>query len=281
MTMLLTQSVLPNIGLSLQDRIDRAIDLLREHEPKALELSPDGYWLAFSGGKDSQVILKLAEMAGVKFRPAYSQTTIDPPELIRFIKAKYPHVEWNRPKRNFFKAVELSHGLPTRLVRWCCEEFKESGGDGMVKILGVRRAESISRKKRWSEITLWRSDLGGFAVCPIVDWQDDEVWQFIHRHIGFYCSLYDEGFKRLGCVGCPMAGQQRLVEFARWPGFEKAWRHAFRKYFDSRKGKLNRFGEPYYLERFATADEMFDWWLSEKPSPAEEDDCLGLWDDAQ
>lgn len=276
--MTLFQSTMAGMGVSLDERISEAIDLLRDNESKALELSPDGYWLAFSGGKDSQVILKLAEIAGVRFKPWYNQTTIDPPELVRFIKAKYPHVSWNRPKRNFFKAMEESHGLPSRLIRWCCEEYKERGGDGMAKILGVRAAESPRRKKNWKPVTAWRGSLGGFAVCPIVYWRTEEVWQFIRQYIGYWCSLYDEGFDRLGCIGCPMAGIKRRDEFARWPGFEKAWRRGCAKYFWKRKGRLNRLGKPYYLERFSNPDEMFDWWMTEKPSAVEDNECLGLFD---
>lgn len=262
----------------LSEKVERAIAILREHEGKALELSPHGYWLAFSGGKDSCVIKDLARRSGVRHRCVYNQTTIDPPELVRFIKDKHKDVEWNRPKRNFFRALIDSNGPPTRLIRWCCEEFKESGGDGQVKILGVRSAESLKRKKNWSEITPWRSSLGGFAVCPIVAWSDDDVWDYIRGNHVPYCSLYDEGWKRLGCVGCPMAGKNRHQEFVRWPGFMKAWQSAFRKYFESRKGKPNRYGEPRYIERFDTWMDYWNWWMSERPSSAEEDDCLGLFD---
>lgn len=275
------QTILKGIGVTLKDRVEEAIALLQEHEAKALELSPDGYFLGFSGGKDSVVIKALADMAGVKHRAVYNQTTIDPPELVRFIKQHYPHVEWRRPKRNFFRAVIDSHGLPSRLNRWCCEELKESGGDGLIKVLGVRAAESVRRKKQWNPITQWRSGLGGFVVAPIVYWSTDEVWKFIKENKLPYCSLYDEGWNRLGCVGCPMAGKGRLAQFKRWPGFEKAWRRATRGYFNRRKGKLNRLGEPYYIERFASGDEFFDWWLSDNPTPKDDEsqECLGLWDD--
>lgn len=176
---------------------------------------------------------------------------------MRFIKQHYPHVKWRRPKRNFFRAVIDSNGLPSRLNRWCCEELKESGGDGLIKVLGVRAAESVRRKKQWNPITQWRSGLGGFVVAPIVYWSTEEVWKFIKENDLPYCSLYDEGWKRLGCVGCPMAGKGRLAQFKRWPGFEKAWRHATRGYFNRRKGKLNRLGEPYYTSNALRAGMSF------------------------
>lgn len=80
----------------LSVKIEQAIGTLQLYEPSALRLSDRGYWLAYSGGKDSGVILELAKMAGVVFHPEYSVTGIDPPELVRFIKREHPEVGWNR-----------------------------------------------------------------------------------------------------------------------------------------------------------------------------------------
>jgi phosphoadenosine phosphosulfate reductase len=274
----MTQSHFSGFGTSLEEKTERAINLLHDHESAALELSQYGYFLAFSGGKDSIVIHELARLAGVAFKAYYSQTTIDPPEIVRFIRSHYPIVEWRRAKRNFFRSMIDVHGPPSRLIRWCCEEFKEGGGDGLYKILGVRRAESMNRKKNWLEINKWRCEKGGLTICPIAFWSDMDVWQFIHRHNLSYCSLYDEGWQRLGCIGCPMAGKNRHKEFLRWPGFKKAWQWAFREYFNARKGKPRRDGTRRYIDRFTTWQEYYNWWMSENPSSIEQDECLGLWD---
>lgn len=274
-----SETVFPGLGLSLAEKIQQAIDLLREHEQEALKLSPDGFYLAFSGGKDSVVIEHIARMAGVKHQSVYNQTTIDPPELVRFIKRQYPYVKWNRPAQNFFVAA-LSKGLPTRLMRWCCEKFKESGGDNMIVILGVRAAESLRRKKTWKPITNWRGHQSGYAVCPIVHWSDQEVWDYIHLNQIPYCSLYDEGWKRLGCVGCPMAGKHRYTEFARWPGFEKIWKLTAKKIYESRIGKVNRLGVPYFINKWPAWQGYWNWWINDENSPDEdEQQCLGLFDD--
>ena len=104
----------------LDEKIDRAIEALRHYEAAALRLSEDGYWLAFSGGKDSIVILDLARQAGVAFKAVYNVTTIDPPELVRFIKREHPDVEWNRPRiPMLLKLSESTNGPPTRAARWC------------------------------------------------------------------------------------------------------------------------------------------------------------------
>ena len=61
--------------LGHHDRVAEAIKRLKTFEP------PEGYFLAFSGGKDSQAVYHLAKMAGVKFDAHYSLTTVDPPRL--------------------------------------------------------------------------------------------------------------------------------------------------------------------------------------------------------
>ena len=69
-------------------------------------MSPDGYHLAFSGGKDSVALYQLAKMAEVKFKTHMLITTIDPPELMRFVRLQYPDVVLHRPEINFYKLIE-------------------------------------------------------------------------------------------------------------------------------------------------------------------------------
>lgn len=76
--------------MSLQSKIDYSINLLRRAEPMALRMSDKGFFLAFSGGKDSQCLYHIAKEAGVKFEAHYQLTTLDPPELVYFIREHYP-----------------------------------------------------------------------------------------------------------------------------------------------------------------------------------------------
>lgn len=130
------------------DKVQTAIERLSAFEPKDRP-----YWLAFSGGKDSCVILELAKMAGVNFEAHYNVTSVDPPELVRFIKEKYKEVKFDIPHDKNGKPITMWSLLksktmpPTRLVRYCCEELKESSGKGTITITGVRWAESTNRKK--------------------------------------------------------------------------------------------------------------------------------------
>lgn len=135
------------------DKVDLAIRRIKLHEP------PEGYYVAFSGGKDSCVILDLVKLAGVKFDAHLNITTVDPPELIRFVRQNYPEVTMEKPKISMKKLIEKKGILPTRLARYCCAEFKERGGMGRFVVTGVRHAESVRRRK-WKLIEPCRQPNG-------------------------------------------------------------------------------------------------------------------------
>lgn len=94
------------------------------------------------------------------------------------------------------------------------------------------------------------------SVNPIIEWTDADVWEFIRAHGIPYCSLYDEGWHRLGCVGCPMAGRHgRETELLRWPKYKDSYLRAFAKMLDVRREK----GRPSKL--WQTAEDVFNWWM--------------------
>lgn len=136
-----------------RDKVDKAIMRLQTYEP------PEGYYLCFSGGKDSCVIKALADMAGVKYDAHYSVASVDPPELVHFIKEYHPDVKFEIPKDKEGKPISMwsliAHNTmpPTRIVRYCCQHLKENGGKGRLKVTGVRWEESVRRRKSHSEVT--------------------------------------------------------------------------------------------------------------------------------
>jgi phosphoadenosine phosphosulfate reductase len=262
------------LGVSLAEKIEISIKTMQCHEAIALSIDPEnGYYGCFSGGKDSIVVKEIARRAGVKIKWHYSVTTIDPPELVRFIRAVHPDVEWMRPKQNFFTRMAVK-GLPTRRMRWCCEEFKETGGAGLLKVTGIRAAESPRRAKAWSIMTPWKGGKGGWVQNPILHWSDENVWEFIRGEKLPYCSLYDEGFKRLGCVGCPMSSNRRK-ELERWAGYGRNWKQAALKFWDL---MISEKRDTRTARSFSSGEEWFEWWLSNEPMPSEDaDDCqMGL-----
>lgn len=249
----------------------RAIDILRDNEPE------EGYYLGFSGGKDSCVIKHLAEKSGVKYTAYYHNVTIDPPELVKFIKKHHPDAIWKNPAMNMMHRVATRKGTPpTRRGRWCCEEYKEMvSADNYVLIIGVRAMESKARSERWEEVKIQNTGPKHHRkkyVCPIVKWSDENVWQYIRSENIPYCELYDQGFKRLGCVCCPLSSKEnREREGDRWPRMKANWKRAIIKNWENRKDGLNsRTGKPLYQAKFKTGEEFWEWWWEEKP-PTEED----------
>lgn len=226
------------------DKVAEAIERLRQYEP------PEGYYLAYSGGKDSDTILALAKMAGVKFDAHYQLTTVDPPEVVRHIKA-HPEVEIHRPEKTMWQLIVENGMPPLRQMRYCCRILKERGGEGRVVVTGIRQAESVKRSKR----QLWETDrkLDKQYLNPIVDWSESDVWEFLKGHEIPYCSVYDEGWTRLGCVCCPNGNQKKQAQ--RWPKIAAAYRRACIKAYNRRVA----LGRPY--SNWANGEEMYEWWI--------------------
>lgn len=252
-------------ALPLTSKIDKAIALIGEYEPEAIKTSADGYCLAFSGGKDSGVIAKLIEMAGSRHTMDYSVTTIDPPELVRHIKDNYDVKFHRQPQVLLTEMVEnpACKGPPTRLIRWCCEKYKENTGNNQWKILGVRAEESLRRKKMWKQVINNNNNKKACIINPILYWTEADVWAFHRAENIPKCILYDEGFKRLGCVGCPLAGaKQQRFEFDRWPRYKFLWRRAFDRFWNKWHGVPTKKGKRRYFEDFGSAQGFWDWWVS-------------------
>lgn len=268
---------------SLEPKIESAVENLKLFERAALQMNPEGYYLAFSGGKDSQVIYHLAQMAGVKFKAYYHITTVDPPELVRFIRKEYPEVIRTKPEMSMWELILKKKYPPTRRVRYCCSELKERGGQDRFVITGVRWAESKKRKGRGlAEITgkgvpsviLLNNDndekrrlienctlKGKRVLNPIIDWTDNEVWQFIHTYIHTYCELYDCGFSRIGCIGCPLISvKRRIWELERYPKYKQAYLNSFKRLLEQRVESQEE-GKRKINDQWKTAEDVYKWWL--------------------
>ena len=138
----------------IDKKVQTAIARLKMFEPE------EGYFVAFSGGKDSQCIYHLCEMAGVKFDAHYNVASVDPPELVRFIRERYTDVSREIPRDKNGEAVTMWNLIPqklmppTRVARYCCEHLKEKAGVGWATVTGVRWAESVSRAEKHGSITI-------------------------------------------------------------------------------------------------------------------------------
>ena len=238
------------------------VALLRLHE----FCPPEGYYLADSGGKDSCVVLHLAQVAGVKYDAHYSQGGIDPPELVYFLREHHPETVFERPPMSVWAGVQL-HGLPRRQVRWCCELIKEHSGSGRRVLTGIRWAESARRRNR-QMVEVCRTDKTKVFVHPIIDWANDDVWEYIRRENISYCKLYDEGWKRLGCILCPMTSAKVAKrDITRWPKIAAAWYRAGERYYQSHES---------IQKQFPSFAAVWDWWLSREARKTDSLQCVML-----
>ncbi|MDO5115981.1 MAG: phosphoadenosine phosphosulfate reductase family protein [Synergistaceae bacterium] len=241
-----------NTLFGVRDKVQEALTLLREHEP------PEGYYTAYSGGKDSTVILDLVRQSGCKYDAHYNVTTVDPPELIYFIRTQ-PEIIWNRPKISMWDLIVKEKYPPTRRLRYCCRHLKEREGEGRFVVTGIRSAESVKRKKR-EKFERDRHDPARRYLHVIFDWSTAEVWQYIRDNHLPYCSLYDEGFRRLGCICCPMGGWRHMSKEAeRWPKYKALYIKAFDRMLEERSKK------GLYIDTHWTSGQaVWDWWVTPK-----------------
>lgn len=270
--------VLSKVSRPLARKIEYSVDLIRKAERMALRLDPkNGFYNTFSGGKDSQCLYHLVKLAGVKAKTHMNLTSVDPPEVIRFVKTQYPDVELIKPKMSIYDMAKKKHILPTRTFRWCCAEYKEMSGAGKVTLIGVRKQESARRAKReevsvsikgkWNEQTFdqWSEHeeqmvacVGGkdkILVSPIIYWTEKDVWEFLNANNIPHCKLYDEGYRRIGCICCPMSNyKSKLRDIERFPHVKCKWLETIQHLIDN--GYMNR--------NFSDAETGFRWWISGK-----------------
>lgn len=211
----------------------------------------EGYYGAFSGGKDSQALYECAKLAGVKVDWHFHRTSVDPPQLLRFIRAQYPDVAWDSPKKTMFQLILKNKMLPTRLIRFCCSALKEHGGEGRVVLVGVRAQESVKRS-RYNMVEACRKS-HRHLVRPLLDWKASDVWQLLSDQHLAHCELYDPpyNFRRIGCIGCPMTGKKMWKDFRHFPRHKQAYLNTIRR--------LQAQGQ--YAE-FNTPEDVLRWWIA-------------------
>jgi phosphoadenosine phosphosulfate reductase len=277
----------------VEDRVKIAISRIKEFEPMSVQNNQAGYYVCISGGKDSSVIQELCIMAEVKCEFVHNHTSVDHPETVYFIRREKERLE----KMGFIFRVEIpryrdgrqktmwngiiTNGLPLRNQRWCCKELKEFGGDTRYCITGVRWAESSRRensrkvheikgktvkeniifnddndmRRRLSEMCLAKRR---FVLNPIIDWSDNDVWDFLNERGVPINPLYAQGWKRVGCIGCPMSSNGRK-ELDQFPKYKAAYFRAAQRHIEHRR----EVGLPE-KEIMETPEKYFEWWLTGK-----------------
>ncbi len=233
------------------NKIEESIQLIQKAEKLALSYNDFGFHVAFSGGKDSQVIYELCKMAGVKFQAYFYKTSVDPIELLTLIRKNYPDVIWIRPEMTMFQLIYKKGMLPLRQARFCCEYLKERQGVNAVVITGITAAESAKRAKRKETEHSCIKGQDKIFVHPILKWTVKEVKDFLNERNIEMCSLYNIQ-ERIGCVGCPMSPKTMRRDFRYMPNFKQAYINTVQRLIND-KGKYSE---------FESATDVVDWWSS-------------------
>lgn len=284
------------------DKEHIAIMRLQEASVMSLQIYQKPLVVTTSGGKDSSVCVALAERAGIPFEVMHNHTTADAPETVHFIKDEFKRLEekgitcitnyptYKGKRTSMWKLIPQKLMPPTRVVRYCCAILKERSGAGRFITTGVRWEESEKRKsgrgiyetlsrEREKRIILSNDNddcrrlfencrLRAKRVCnPIVDWTDADVWDYINSEHLPLNLLYQCGFSRVGCIGCPMVEKKgRQKEFARYPKFKQNYNLAFDRMLKERERRGKMQGS---WNMWTTGEDVFHWWMEDGVLPGQ------------
>lgn len=281
------------------DLEQKAIERIKTASEMSLQYYEQPLVCTYSGGKDSDVMLELFKRSGIPFEVHNSHTTADAPQTVYHIRKVFQELELQGIKCNInyhrkqdgttttmWSLIPIKLMPPTRLMRYCCSELKESGCRNRMIATGIRWAESVSRQSREAFEVIGHKKKDGiyvsdekmllsdnndtrklFEQCqlkaktvvnPIIDWTDRDIWEFINQENLKVNVLYQCGYDRVGCIGCPMASRRkRQKEFADFPIYKTAYIKAFDKMLITRKTK----GLEVVWKSGAAA---FDWWIEDE-----------------
>ncbi len=286
------------------DKEHKAIERIKTASEMSLHYYGQPLACTYSGGKDSDVMLELFKRSGIPFEVYNSHTTADAPQTVYHIRKVFRELELQGIKcsidyhrkpdgsvTTMWNLIPRKALPPTRIVRYCCTELKESGCANRMIATGVRWGESASRKSRESFEVIGHTKKDGIFVSdekmllsdnderrrlfercelkaetvvnPVIDWTERDIWEFINQeHLGVN-MLYQCGYERVGCIGCPMAGKKkRKKEFSDFPKYKTAYINAFERMLEIRKIRG--------LEtKWKSGEEVFLWWMEDDNIPGQ------------
>lgn len=279
------------------DLEQKAIERIKIASEMSLQYYKQPLVCAYSGGKDSDVTLELFKRSGIPFEVHNGHTTVDAPPTVYHIRKKFRELEMQGIKATvemptykgkrvtMWTLIPQKKMPPTRLARYCCSVLKETGCANRFIATGVRWDESNARKERASyevigrnksekisvtdEIMLMNDNSdkrrmtercmkkNKMAVNPIIDWTHRDVWDYIHSEHIEYNPLYECGYKRVGCIGCPIANKRRYKEFADFPTYKRMYIKAF-------DNMLQVLKEKGVKTTWKSGYDVFLWWMEDE-----------------
>jgi 3'-phosphoadenosine 5'-phosphosulfate sulfotransferase (PAPS reductase)/FAD synthetase len=252
--------------------------------------------IAYSGGKDSDLLLDLAIKANVPIKVRNSHTSVDAPETVKHIRKVFYNLElkgidakielpmFKNKVATMWNLIPQKKTPPTRLIRYCCSVLKEQSGQNEFVVTGVRWDESTNRKKRnifetidikekklsYGEEVMLNNDndekrmyiescfsKNKRVLNPIIDFKNHDVWDYIESEKIETNILYECGFDRVGCIGCPMAGRKKMIsELNRYPMYKQN----YIKSFDRMLKVMDK------TTSWNTGEDVFEWWIGNDPN---------------
>lgn len=281
-----------------------AFEALRFASAQSLKLYKQPLMVTYSGGKDSDVLLRLAENSGIPFEVRHSLTTADAPETVYHVRGTFrrmeekgvkcvidAHVQPDGKCATMWNLIPKKMVPPTRIKRYCCAVLKEGGGKGRFIATGVRWAESVKRHNSRGLIEVSHSDKnkrlilmddndearmqfetcqlkGQRTVNPIIGWSTADVWDYAETEKICMNPLYGCGHTRVGCIGCPLASKRaRIEEFIIWPKYKQAYIRAFDRMLEERRRRGKMAGGMRWGDNGV---DIFNWWMESNVLPGQE-----------
>ena len=276
--------------------------------------------LAYSGGKDSDVMLRIAMDCLDKndFEVINSHTSVDAPETVYYIRQIFDELESKGIKATvhiprdkdgkqitMWSLIVKKKMPPTRVVRYCCQYLKESSTPNRMTAVGVRADESRGRGGREAFTSfgggggerkggrhfslshaqeVYKQALSDnishgepidtpspmdctmianmkakndTVVSPIYEWSEYDIWNYLQTRNLPHNPMYDKGYKRVGCVGCPLGGRRNMIhEFADYPQYKENYIRAFDRMLKHR-------AETGKEDKWKSGKDVFNWWIGE------------------
>lgn len=205
-----------------QDTIKKIYNVYVEHIKKV-----DVFYVAFSGGKDSVVVLDLVQKAlpHNAFKVLFGDTDMEFPTTLDLVEkvaqeCALQNIEFYSAKAP--KSAEENwdvFGPPARKVRWCCtvhktapvinklNELVDKKFVRTMMITGVRGDESASRSG-YDELSKGKKMAGQYSFHPVLEWSSAEIFLYMYGNELEFNEAYKYGFNRVGCIMCPNSSEK-------------------------------------------------------------------------